>query len=379
MKLRNLLFTAITASFFACETTPEEPSLQIPDSYTFERDNVSTVNYQGQTDRLNMTTEIKNYIASANSGTALSLEKLLNMYANSGSPFSSAELNASTKQLEDKTNPAEVNFIKTVLNEAASVSNQVAQNRTTASAGVAGLIERGTSGNFILVNEKGWEFKEIFEKGVMGAVFYHQIFNVYLSESKTGNGVENTLLEEGKNYTAMEHHWDEAFGYWGVPTDFPNGNPVLDDTHRRFWATYTHGRNELLQVNEPLMKAYITGRAAIVAKNYALRDAQKEIIIDLHELVAAATAIHYINSSMNSFSKGDTGSMLHTLSEAYGFVKALQYSPRKKISNQDINLILTQDMGENGDFWKVTMQGLTQAKTRLSNAYPELKSIQDVL
>lgn len=379
MKIRTILLSIFTVSFFACESNVEEPSLQIPDTYTFERDNVSTVNYSGQTERLNMTTEIKNYIASANAGTSLSLEKLLNMYTNTGSAFSSAELNSSTKKLEDKTNPAEVNFIKTILNQAATVSNQVAQNRTIASAGVAGLIERGTSGNFILVNEKGWEFKEMFEKGIMGAVFYHQIFNVYLSESKTGNGVENTLLEEGKNYTAMEHHWDEAFGYWGVPTDFPNGNPVLDDSHRRFWATYTNGRNELLQVNEPLMKAYITGRAAIVAKNYALRDAQKEIIIDLHELVAAATAIHYINSSMNSLSKGDTGSMLHTLSETYGFVKALQFSPRKKISTQEINLILTQDMGENGDFWKVTMQGLTQAKTRLSNAYPELKSIQDVL
>lgn len=379
MKFKKLLFVSLLAPFFACESTNEEPSVLIPNTYNFERNGSSTVSYQGQTDRLNMTTEIKNYISSANDGSEISLTKLLNMYSNTNSPFESSELNASSKKLEDKTNPAEVNFIKSVLSEAASTSAKMAQNRTTASDGVAGLIERGNSGNFILVNEKGWEFKEMFEKGVMGAVFYDQIMNVYLSESKIGNDIENTLLEEGKNYTAMEHHWDEAFGYWGVPRDFPSGDPVLQDSENIFWAKYTNGRDAALNVNEPLMQAYITGRAAIVAKDYALRDTQKQRIIELHELVTAATTVHYINRTMNSLSTGDIGNMLHLLSETYGFVKAIQYSPMKKLTNQEINDILTKDFGQGGNFWKVTMDGLNRAKERLSNAYPELNPIKDVL
>ena len=71
--------------------------------------------------------------------------------------------------------------------------------------------------------------------------------------------------------------------------------------------------------------------------------------------------------------------MLHLLSETYGFVKAIQYSPMKKLTNQEINDILTKDFGEGGNFWKVTMDGLNRAKERLSNAYPELNPIKDVL
>ena len=37
---------------------PEENDLIIPQNYTFEREGVSTVNYEGQTTRLEMSTEM---------------------------------------------------------------------------------------------------------------------------------------------------------------------------------------------------------------------------------------------------------------------------------------------------------------------------------
>ncbi|GAB3661090.1 DUF4856 domain-containing protein [Echinicola sediminis] len=379
MKLRFLPFFSLAALLFSCTDNEETPEVSLPTSYSFERNGASTVSYQGQTDRLNMLSEMKVYLQTGDAGSELSSQTLLDMYANANSPFEDADLNASTKQLESKTNPAEVQLNKELLNQAAEVSADVAANGTMAAEGIAGSIERGNTGNFINVNEKGWEFTQFIEKGLMGSVFYHQIFNVYLSEDKIGEGVDNTNLVEGKNYTTMEHHWDEAFGYWGVPVDFPNGDPVLDDDHKRFWASYTNSVDELLGVNNKLMSAYITGRAAIVAGNSATKNAQIEIIVDQHELVAAAKGIHYINSSMTNLNAGDMGNLFHTLSEAYNFIKAVSYSPRKKISQTEIDEILNADLGEDGDFWTVSMQGLQAAKDKLTSAYPELKAVEDEL
>ncbi|WP_425637912.1 DUF4856 domain-containing protein [Algoriphagus yeomjeoni] len=367
---------------FSCieDDIPQNEVINAPATYVFERDGASTVNYQGQTDRLNMLSEVKSYLVTGDQGQALSLQKLLDMYSNTNSPFSSQELNqATTKQLENKTNAAQIDFFKGLMANAAEVSEDVAANSTAAGEGIAGRIERGNTGNFVNVNEKGWEFTQLIEKGLMGAVFYDQIFNSYLTDAKIGDAVDNDNLVEGKNYTTMEHHWDEAFGYWGVPTDFPKGDPVLTPEYKRFWANYTNGRDGLLNVNQPLMDAYILGRAAIVANDHTVKKEQVEVIIDLHELVSAATAVHYINDAMDYLSSGDQGNLFHSLSEAYTFVSALQFSPRKKITQSDITEILTSDFGTDGDFWKISNESLQNAKNKLTTAYPELNDHADVL
>lgn len=367
---------------FSCieDDMPQNEVINAPATYVFERDGASTVNYQGQTDRLNMLSEVKSYLVTGDQGQALSLQKLLDMYSNTNSPFSSQELNqATTKQLENKTNAAQIDFFKGLMANAVEVSEDVAANSTAAGEGIAGRIERGNTGNFVNVNEKGWEFTQLIEKGLMGAVFYDQIFNSYLTDAKIGDAVDNENLVEGKNYTTMEHHWDEAFGYWGVPTDFPKGDPVLTPEYKRFWANYTNGRDGLLNVNQPLMDAYILGRAAIVANDHTVKKEQVEVIIDLHELVSAATAVHYINDAMDYLSSGDQGNLFHSLSEAYTFVSALQFSPRKKITQSDITEILTSDFGTDGDFWKISNESLQNAKNKLTTGYPELDDHADVL
>ncbi|MEX0884105.1 MAG: DUF4856 domain-containing protein [Cyclobacteriaceae bacterium] len=375
-----IAFSGIMA--FSCieEDGPQIEEINPPTSYVFERDRASTVEYQGQTDRLNMLSEMKSYLVTGDKGEALSLQKLLDMYANANAPFSSQELNqATTKQLENKTNAAQIDLFKGLMAKAAEVSQDVAANNTSAAEGIAGRVERGTTGNYVNVNENGWEFTQLIEKGLMGAVFYDQIFNSYLTDAKIGEAVDNENLVEGKNYTRMEHHWDEAFGYWGVPTDFPNGDPVLNPEYKRFWANYTDGRDALLNVSQPLMDAYLLGRAAIVAGNHTVKNEQVEVIIDLHELVSAGTAVHYINDAMGYLSSGDQGNLFHSMSEAYTFISALQYSPRKNINQSDIMEILTSDLGTDGNFWKVSNESLQNAKDKLTTAYPELKDHADAL
>src|SRR5690606_25055220 len=217
----------------------------------------------------------------------------------------------------------------------------------SAANGTAGYITR-KNGSTMLVDANGHEFTQTFEKGIMGSVFLHQIFNVYMTDSRVGDEVENTELDGANNYTPMEHHWDEAFGYWGVPVDFPNNTQNL-----RFFANYSNGRDPLIGSNKMLMDAFLTGRAAIVAKNYPVKNEQREIIYKGFELVTAATAIHYLNTAKELLGEGESsfGEALHALSEGYMFIRALRISPKKRISDATINEILETHIGEN--FWEL--------------------------
>ena len=385
MKMRGIIqyVTLVVAAgiFGGCGTDDEgmTPKLEVPDAYEFTREGVTTVDYSGQTDRLNMLSELKAYIIKGDKGEAVEATVLADMFANANSPFTSPELNASTKKLEDKTFVSEVQKMKELFEATEVASAEVVANGTVASEGVSGRLQRGTTASYILVNERGWEFTQFAEKGLMGSCFYNQIFNVYMTDDRVGDGADNETLVDGKNYTAMEHHWDEAFGYFGVPFDFPAGEPVLEASERRFWGTYTNNVDALLGTNALLMDAYLKGRTAIVNKDYVTRDEQREIIYAGHELVAAAVTVHYINQTIGNFNDGDIGNAFHHLSEAYQFLKAIQYSPKKKLTQAQIDEILTSSFGEGGDFWKATVAGLNQAKNTLVTTYEELEPVKDQL
>ncbi|REE00449.1 DUF4856 domain-containing protein [Marinoscillum furvescens] len=371
-KLTSLFAITLLVLFASCEDSddpqPQDDQLAVPSTYEFTRNGESSVDYSGQTARLNMLAELKSYIATSHEGATLDEQKLLNMFANENDPFEDATLNASTKQLENKTFVADVEFFKDILSSAATVSVDAGD----AAEGQGGLIARSPD-NKILVDEKGWEYTQLIEKGLMGATFLHQIYNSYLTDAKIGNDVENEELSEGKNYTAMEHHWDEAFGYWGV-------NPEFDtEGDNQFWGKYTYGRESYLGSATALKDAFLKGRTAIVNKDYDERDAQRDIIYEQFEITAAATAIHYINESITDLNNADQGNLFHHLSEGYGFVLALKYSPYKQISTAEIEVILEEDFGTDGDFWTVTVEGLNKAKSTLVATYPSLKDIADEL
>ena len=370
----------LLAVFSGCnEGSEEQVAYDVPSSYLFLRDGKSSVSFQGQKDRLNMLSEIKSYLQKGDAGEELDADLLLKMFANTDAPFKSDDLNSSTKQIENKTAAEDVTFFKELFEEAEAVSRTVKSEGTTATKGKGGQIERISKESFVNVNAKGWEFTQMVEKGLMGALIYHQIYNVYLTVERVGNDVENELLEEGENYTPMEHHWDEAYGYFGVPIDFPNGEPPLSGSNARFWGEYTLSRNDELDVANSLMTAYITGRAAIVAKDYDTKDAQIFKIREQHELVAAATAVHYINAALQNIADDDQGSLFHHLSEAYGFVNAIKYNPKKSLTSTEINTILNTHFGKNADFWMVTKESLQAAKGIFATSYPTLSSKIDSL
>jgi len=372
-----LIAALLFISLSSCDDENQEPQLQIPNTYSFERNGQSSVNYAGQLTRRDMLSAIKSEVSKGDKGEEVSSQVLLNMFANENDPFASQDLNTSGKELEDKTFLADVQWFKDLFLETENMSKAYVANPTEAADGVAGRIERGTSGKFILVNEKGWEYTQFIEKGLMGAVFLHQIYNTYLTDNRIGNDVENTDMVEGKNYTPLEHHWDEAFGYYGAPADFPR------DDDDKYWAKYAGPAlgttPEQLDIYGALEDAFITGRAAIAAGDMAIKNEQRDALYKQLELAAAAASLHYINNAKADLSANDMGSLFHHLSEAYNFTMALKYHPQKKISQNDIDAILNTDYGTDGDFWTVSVTSLNDAMAKLIAAYPELDNVKDIL
>lgn len=371
----SLLLMVCTLLFTSCGDDAT-PGLNVPETYAFEREGISTVSYTGQADRLKQLTEIKNYLKTGDNGGLLDAQKLNDMFANTDGNGNGNFSFTSSVQLKNKTFLADVAYFEGLFDqiETASVAGD---NGTTASEGVAGLLTR-SNGSTILVDETGKEFTQLVEKGLMGSVFLNQIFNVYLTDDRTGDDVNNETLVTDKNYTDMEHHWDEAFGYYGVPVDFP-----VNVTGIQFWGNYSNVVNPSLSTNELLMDAFKTGRAAIVAKRYTIKNEQREILYDGFELVAAATAIHYLNQAKSSFGEGTAPAMadaFHELSEGVSFIRALRLSPFAKIEVSDIETILETHIG--GNFWDIAdtdLSGLDDAIDALVTAYPELASVKDSL
>ncbi|CAM2955111.1 DUF4856 domain-containing protein [Flavobacterium frigoris] len=369
--LSTLLLTALTIT--SCsndDTTEQKPNYSVPATYTFERSSTTTVDFSGQSSRLLMLEEMGNSIKiAATNGTAVSQTLLSNMYSNTNNAFENIALNTSGKQLKDKT-AASKDYFQLFLGggtttEKVSVQSffetqltlaNTASLGTTASAGVAGSYLDGTSKRLFAAN--GLEPQQVLLKGMMGACFMDQIVNNYLSKNKLDEGANrlnntNKVLEDSKTYTTMEHTWDEAYGYiYGV-----------DGT--KFWSSYIDQVNadtDFNTVKADINLAFRTGRAAIVANDYATRDAQIDIIKAKLALVPAVRAVFYLQEGKGKLITDKGAKAFHALSEAYGFIISLRYTnkpgtDKPYFTKAEVDAMLaTMVSGTNG-FWDIDTLG----------------------
>ncbi|MDC1211879.1 DUF4856 domain-containing protein [bacterium] len=346
------IFCLALTQLVGCKDDPVDTELptpvKVPETYDF--DNVS---YSGQTERLTQLEEMSTYLKTANSdGVELDKSVLTAMFENTGENANGNFTFTSSKQLKDKCFEPDQALIDSYFESAVTSS----QSTESGSEGVAGRISSAGGSESRLFDENGWEPQQLIEKVLMGAVFYYQATSIYLSTDKMN--VDNEIVEEGEG-TTMQHHWDEAYGYFGASKDFP------DDTENlRFWAKYCNGRDPLLNSNEKLGDALRTGRAAINAERYDTRD---EAIVEVRkqwELVCAATAIHYINGGIENIADDYTRN--HELSEAFAFVHCLQYNEDKVISSGQMDEV--KDLIGN-NLYQVTSENLASARDLLAEIY----------
>ena len=345
--------------------------VEIPYSYEFARAGKSTVSYSGQTSRLNMADEL---YAALNTNT-FTKAQMLEMF-NEGTGFADATLNSSGKKMGNKTagSPLASATVKPLFDAMITdfADNVIPNWATDAANGQAGVLT--DAARTIHVNAKGHEIDQTFIKGIIGAMNVDQIINNYITPYQLDSGTrtsdnDNNTLSSGKDYTDMEHKWDEGFGYlYGQEADAtrldlgvsPTGNgTTLNKYFKKINTSNQAG------IGIKVFDAFRKGRAFIVAKQYDKRDQQAKIIKEELSKVIAYKAVDYINGYMSKIEAGNKADAFHALSEAYGFVMSLQFTndgtDSAYFSNSEVNGFLT--LMDN--FWTVQNSDLESIRDQV--------------
>lgn len=365
MKKQLLLTaTAISVLLASCkkdDTTNPDADLKIPYTSLTATTNyfetfkdaagTTTVSFDGQLTRIAMLKELDAYIKTGVTNT-LDAGKMEDMFRNQNNPFSNADLNAATdKTIVSKT----AQSFSTVdadaerqrfLDYFTALEETSAHNGNTAATGVAGLLDAK-----YLVTAKGFEYAQLVQKGLIGAMMLDQINNIYLGTEKMS--ADNTAPAEGKNYTAMEHHWDEAYGYLTANEFYPKPDP--NDASKwleSFLGSYVRQVGPAAG-GDPVAvyMAFLKGRAAIVNQDMTTRNEQIASLRAAMEKAIATICVSYLNKTKTATSDG---SKFHALSEGTGFLYALRFAHDAKVNKAKSDELLQLLMGKANGFWDLT-------------------------
>lgn len=224
--------------------------------------------------------------------------------------------------------------------------------------------------------DDGLDLKQLVQKFLLGAVTMSQAMDDYLDDDEAGKGLltDNTSSDEGAAFTALEHQFDEGFGYFGAArnyldytdeeiagkggrVEFENGYNDFDgsgtidlDSEFNFGNSTNAAKRDLgsttgTDFTTEAFEAFLKGRAIInfavgrdltTAEMDALK-AQRDIIVEVWEKAIAATVVHYINDTLgdmdNFGSAVDYSYADHTkhFGELKGFALGLQFNPRSPL------------------------------------------------
>jgi len=298
-------------------------------------------------------------------------------------PYANDAYNESSKSVKSKV-AASADFFSANTSESATIkadfeswiiaqSKEVSANENEfATPGNAGQIADGSSARY--VNAQGLEYDQAVNKGLIGALMLDQILNNYLSPSvlDAGQNIEennSSTLADGKNYTTMEHKWDEAYGYLFGFSDSPE-DPIAtlgsDDNFLNKYVGRVDSDDDFAGIGLSIFNAFKLGRAAIVGQDYELRNEQAATIKQELSKVVAIRAVYYLQHAKLALptNQDDSayGSAFHDLSEGFGFVYSLRFthditSGLSYFSTDEVNAMIS-DLTEGRGFWDITPEKL---------------------
>jgi hypothetical protein len=296
----------------------------------------------------------------------LDAQVLKNMFSNQGGAFNDAALNAATDKTIVSKTAASFDATSRGVEQARfngyfdAIAAASTQRTQVAATGKAGLLD-----NKYLVDEKGFEYGQFVQKGLIGAMLLDQISNVYLGTEK--QSADNNTIVSGKNYTQLEHHWDEAYGYLTQNDYYPKKDPN-DGTKwlESYLGSYARQVNATTGGPEAIYMAFLKGRAAIVNKDMTTRDVQIAAIRISLEKAIATIAISYLNKTKTATTDGGK---FHALSEGYGFVYSLRFAHNAKINKAKSDELLNILDGKANGFWSLTNADLDSVRDQIAAAF----------
>jgi hypothetical protein len=389
MKKLFFYLTISSLFFMSCDKDDDpivdpEPTVA-PSTYTFLRDGVTTVYYSGQSTRIAMGQEFISALKDE-SKTEAQLDAMFD-HQEGDADFSDANLNASSKNIRSKT-AASADLFSSNTTDATAIKNQfdswISEQVSDvfpywsddASAGSAGKIQEAGGGSTRYVNGKGLELNQAINKGLIGGLMADQMLNNYLGTAVLDAGTntvdnDEKTLSDGKNYTTMEHKWDEGFGYlYGADNQ---ENPTLGaDSFLNKYLARVEGDPDFQGIAATIYDAFKLGRAAIVNNDYLTRDDQVDIIRENISKVIAIRAIYYLQQGKANLGT-DWASAFHDLSEGFGFVYSLQFTRKPGtnaayFSTSEVNGFISTLTSGNG-FWDITAAQLDTMSNSIADRF----------
>ncbi len=375
--------------------------------------NFSNASYGGQTDRIYMLKELETYLKTVNSGGIVDASIAKSMYANDGYTWTSEyfTLNGQpTKQLKNKTATDDQANIESLIDQLAALSAEAVSDNDAYIESVLGTsaptcaaaidylanqygysLEESCSwdgapmldfggmtmgdycpascnpdaitltGNYMF-DENGFEPVQLIVKGIMGSCFYYQGTSVYLSDAKMNVDNDVAALSGDTDYTDMQHHFDESFGYLGAPIDMSIANPDGGN----YWGKYAKKTTAggLTTIDILMQDGFIAGRHAINNMDYDARDVAISVIQAEWEMIPVASALYYLNSSIDAIA--DDAVRNHALSEAIAFMSALKWNSSGTVTPAQVDDMIAM-LGDN--LFNISATMISDTRDALAAAY----------
>ena len=385
MKLKNSLMFLSSLMLFVivgCSSDDDNDDdgaalIDTPTEYSFEsrfNSGESSVSYSGQVVRNLLINDIKTQMgADAGSGNPSTLVSMMaNDNANQAILSSAGDMSTVQTKYHDISS-SHLNDRLTAVD-----SYIIPGYNANATALVNGWVQESVAnGKTRLTGDNaGIRLDQITQKTLWGAVSYWQATSKYMSKIPTD---DNSMADGDDNYTAMEHHWDESFGYFGAALDYNTG--YSDDVDRKSgpyndsnsdgsidfkseynagWAVTAAKRDvcDACDVNHDFTKtifdAYLEGRTLITNQaDLAEILVQRDIVMNTWEKVVAAVSIHYVNDVAADIASlieaGDTtiapgsdatADYENHWGEMRGYANGLLYNDFKVITDANLDRIL---------------------------------------
>ena len=363
-----MLFLGAGITVSSCKKSKNEnptPQYTVPATYTFDN-----VEYKESAARLSMSLAFSSYIGKATSRD-VNQDSLNNLWNNIGGhftaeivvnqPYSFSDLNGLGYNISGKI--ADASVFKAYADSMVVMSGK---RTITGAQGVAGKV--GSR----LVNYRGMEFNQLVAKGFFGALSLNNVVELL---NKTTTDDNNTVV--AGTGTAMQHDWDLAFGYVGLPKSYDSSinytvTPYNTNPERPLgFGGYFYERARPIKAGGIVFEAFRKGRAAIVAKDYTGRDAAAATIKEYMEKTLASAAYAYLSLSKTRTTDAER---FHDFSEATGFMLALKYRSTTLLSSSAYQEIMDTI---NVDFWLLSDASLLNTKvtaiqSKLVAAYGKL-------
>ena len=377
MKLKNSLMFLSSLMLFVivgCSSDDDNDDdgttlIDTPTEYSFESrfsSGESSVSYSGQVVRNLLINDIKTQMgADAGGGDATTL---LSMMANDNADRAILSSAGDMSTVQTKYHDISTSHLNDRLTAVADYI--IPGYDANAGTLISGWVQECAANGKTRYN--GVRLDQITQKTLWGAVSYWQATSKYMSKIPND---DNSMQSGDANYTAMEHHWDESFGYFGAALDYNTG--YSDDVDRKSgpyndsnsdgsidfkseynvgWAVTAAKRDDCsacdtnYDFTKTIFDAYLEGRT-LITNQADLADilVQRDIVMNNWEKVVAAVTVHYVNDVVADIagliSAGDvtispgsdaTADYENHWGEMRGYANGLIYNDYKLISDSDL-------------------------------------------